>query len=494
MAMLGAQQVQTAACTPDIVGNAFVHQYYHILHQSPEHVHRFYQEISKLGRPEENGMMSITSTLQAIDRKIQSNGYGVTGAEIANVDTQESYGGGVLVLVTGYLTGRDGVRRLFTQTFFLAPQETGYFVLNDMFRYIDETTIVHGNQIPVNNIQVPVNIHQDPAASQEIPDDLVQEKYVQENHVVEQPDVLSKSINGPEVFTPFENEQVSATEETPAPEIVHEAPIDVQKVVESDSRSGDVPKRSYASIVKVMKENAAPMSASRSPTKVEPKRQEEQATHVPLPTPLAEKSESGANGTANGNDQDNERALGPSVYLKGLPLDATPSLIENEFQKFGLIRTNGIQVRSQKGFCFGFVEFESASSMQSAIEASPITLNGQRVVVEEKRSTARGNYRGRAAFNVGTGYRNEGGRGRGNFGGGRGGGGYGRGEFNGYGNNRGNNRGGYANNRANGDNNGGGGFPRANGGNNGRVRRGGGIDANGAAKPVDAPPRVSVTA
>lgn len=56
-----------------------------------------------------------------------------------------------------------------------------------------------------------------------------------------------------------------------------------------------------------MKENAAPMSASRSPTKVEPKRQEEQATHVPLPTPLAEKSESGANGTANGNDQDNER-------------------------------------------------------------------------------------------------------------------------------------------------------------------------------------------
>lgn len=95
------------------------------------------------------------------------------------------------------------------------------------------------------NLLVPL----DPAASQEIPDDLVQEKYVQENHAVEQPDVLSKSINGPEVFRPFENEQVSATEEAPAPEMVHEAPIDVQKVVESDSRSGDVPKRSYASIV-----------------------------------------------------------------------------------------------------------------------------------------------------------------------------------------------------------------------------------------------------
>ncbi|XP_024009719.1 putative G3BP-like protein isoform X2 [Eutrema salsugineum] len=491
MAMLGAQQVPTATCTPDIVGNAFVHQYYHILHQSPEHVHRFYQEISKLGRPEENGIMSITSTLQAIDRKIMELGDGVIGAEIATVDTQESYGGGFLVLVTGYLTGKDGVRRTFTQTFFLAPQETGYFVLNDMFRYIDEATIVHGSQVPANNIQAPVNIHQDPAAAQDIPDDLAQEKYAQENHAVEQSDVLSKSINGSEVFIPSEVEQVPATEEPVAPEIVHEAPIDAQKVGESDSRTGEVQKRSYASIVRVSKENAAPRSPSKTPTKVvEPKRQEEQAIHVPLPTPLSEKTDSGANVAANGNDQDNER--GPSIYLKGLPLDATPTLLENEFQKFGLIKTNGIQVRSQKGFCFGFIEFESASSMQSAIEASPIILNGQKVVVEEKRSTSRGNYRGRPAFGVGTGYRNEGGRGRGSFGGGRGGGGYGRTDFNGYGNNRGNNRGGgYANRAANGD--GGGGFSRANG-NNGRVRRGGGgIDANGGTKPVDAP-RVSVTA
>lgn len=97
---------------------------------------------------------------QAIDKKIMELGYGVVSAEIATVDSQESYGGGVLVLVTGYLTGKDNVRRMFSQTFFLAPQETGYFVLNDMFRYSDEAAIVHGNQIPVNNIQVPVNTYQ----------------------------------------------------------------------------------------------------------------------------------------------------------------------------------------------------------------------------------------------------------------------------------------------------------------------------------------------
>lgn len=59
-------------------------------------------------------------------------------AEIKTADAQESYKGGVIVLVTGFLTGTDNVRRKFTQSFFLAPQDKGYFVLNDVFRYVDE--------------------------------------------------------------------------------------------------------------------------------------------------------------------------------------------------------------------------------------------------------------------------------------------------------------------------------------------------------------------
>lgn len=62
--------------------------------------------------------------------------------------------------------------------------------------------------------------------------------------------MLSKSINEPEkVFTPSEDEQVSAAEEALVTETVNEAPIEVQKVGESDSRTGEIPKRSYASIV-----------------------------------------------------------------------------------------------------------------------------------------------------------------------------------------------------------------------------------------------------
>lgn len=47
------------------VGNAFVQQYYLVLHQSPDLVYRFYQEASRLARPASAagaaGMDSVTT-------------------------------------------------------------------------------------------------------------------------------------------------------------------------------------------------------------------------------------------------------------------------------------------------------------------------------------------------------------------------------------------------------------------------------------------------
>lgn len=59
-------------------------------------------------------------------------------AEIKTADAQKSYKDGVTVLVTGCLTGKDNLRRKFAQSFFLAPQDNGYFVLNDVFRYVED--------------------------------------------------------------------------------------------------------------------------------------------------------------------------------------------------------------------------------------------------------------------------------------------------------------------------------------------------------------------
>lgn len=106
-------------------------------------------------------------------------------------------------------------------------------------------------------------------------------------------------------------------------------------------------------------------------------------------------------------------ADGYSIYIKGLPLNATPAMLEDEFIRFGPIKSGGIQVRSnrvcfafpilvilgfvilgcfskqfsdmptlqQQGFCFGFVEFEVASAVQSALEVF-ISFTRQKCFVE----------------------------------------------------------------------------------------------------------------
>ncbi|KAH0969240.1 hypothetical protein GBA52_028905, partial [Prunus armeniaca] len=47
-----------------LVGNAFIEQYYHILHNNPGLVHRFYQDSSVLSRPDSNGVMTSVTTME----------------------------------------------------------------------------------------------------------------------------------------------------------------------------------------------------------------------------------------------------------------------------------------------------------------------------------------------------------------------------------------------------------------------------------------------
>ncbi|XP_019166481.1 PREDICTED: putative G3BP-like protein isoform X2 [Ipomoea nil] len=470
MATVAAPEVAAQpAVSAQVVGNAFVQQYYHILHHSPELVFRFYQDISKLGRPEEDGSLSSTTTMQAINDKILSLNYADLRAEIKSIDAQESFDGGVSVLVTGYLTGPDNEIRNFSQSFFLAPQDRGYFVLNDMFRYVDTIKQNDRSHIPV----VPSTPEPSPPE--------------QDNHVLEHNTASIEEPNG-EVVSPAENGDVPVVEEeVPVAEVVNEVEEDSHVAVESNNKVEEVPKKLYSQIVQELKENAASFSPPPAPAPRKPVvKNVEQVNQSPAP--VANGPDSSGSFDAI-NNQEPEAADGHSIYIKGLPLTATVSVLAEEFKKFGPIKNGGIQVRSnrQQGFCFGFVEFEEANAVQKAIEASPIPIGGRQAVVEEKRSTNSrvGSNNRRFLPGRGSGFRNEGVRGRGNYGGGRG---YNRGEFNGRNefNNRGGNRGGPLNR-------GGDAYQRVDnaGSNGGRVNRAGGMP-NGTAKTMA--PRVTATA
>ncbi|XP_071689384.1 nuclear transport factor 2-like [Rutidosis leptorrhynchoides] len=465
-----------------VVGNVFVQQYYHILHQSPGVVHRFYQDISKVGRPEEDGSMSITTTMEEINSKILSLNYDEFKAEIKSVDAQESLNGGVTVLVTGCLTGKDNVLRKFTQSFFLAPQDKGYFVLNDMFRYIEESNLKEENIVPTEEIVAPIN-----------PEQVSESVSVVVNNIPE-PVAVSEKV-----------EAVVVKEEELVPEVINEvqeevsqviAKSDTEEIVKSDTKTEETPKKSYASIVMDLKQNGVPFSSpAPAPRKLQLRNQEQHVKNVSPTVSAPGAAASNVNAVENGVHE--EEAEGYSIYIKGLPMSATPIMLGDELKKFGSIKPNGIQVRSigQQGFCFGFVEFETPDAAQKAIDASPVLIGGRKAVVEEKRSTNGRGGPGRYPGGRGGGFRDEGMRGRGSVGGGRGfnrGGEFGGGR-NDYGGNRGGGRNDYGGNRGGGRNDYGG-NRSGGGGNDGnqreRVNRGVGV--NGTTKNVA--PRVSATA
>lgn len=61
---------------------------------------------------------------------------------ITQVDSQASANNGILIQVLGEMSNQSGPSQKFSQTFFLATQTNGYYVLNDIFRFLkDEVDI-----------------------------------------------------------------------------------------------------------------------------------------------------------------------------------------------------------------------------------------------------------------------------------------------------------------------------------------------------------------
>lgn len=107
---------------------------------------------------------SMSLLLQKIHEVLMSLNF--TGIEIKTIKSLESWNRGVLVVVSGSVKSRDfSFWRKFVQTFFLAPQEKGYFVLNDMFHFADDE-LTHQPSAPVQESHVDYQ----PTVSSHLPD------------------------------------------------------------------------------------------------------------------------------------------------------------------------------------------------------------------------------------------------------------------------------------------------------------------------------------
>ncbi|GBE88757.1 hypothetical protein BKA93DRAFT_155285 [Sparassis latifolia] len=131
---------------PSEVGWQFVPQYYTFVNKHPNRLHCFYTKASTFihGTEGEDGKPCYGQ--QEIHNKITSIGFQDCKVFIHSVDAQSSANGGIIIQVIGEMSNHGEPWRKFVQTFFLAEQPNGYFVLNDIFRFLKEETVESDDQ------------------------------------------------------------------------------------------------------------------------------------------------------------------------------------------------------------------------------------------------------------------------------------------------------------------------------------------------------------
>ncbi|KAF9010020.1 hypothetical protein BDQ17DRAFT_1397502 [Cyathus striatus] len=126
---------------PSEVGWQFVPQYYTFVNKQPNRLHCFYTKASTFIHGTEGEEVKPCFGQQEIHNKITSIGFQDCKVFIHSVDAQSSANGGIIIQVIGEMSNHGDPWRKFVQTFFLAEQPNGYFVLNDIFRFLKEETV-----------------------------------------------------------------------------------------------------------------------------------------------------------------------------------------------------------------------------------------------------------------------------------------------------------------------------------------------------------------
>ncbi|KAK1428438.1 hypothetical protein QVD17_17272 [Tagetes erecta] len=445
--MMANSYSSSSSVTASQVGSYFVQQYYQVLQQQPEFVHQFYADSSTVVRVDGESTETASAIFQ-IHTLIQSLHF--SAIEIKTINSLESWNQGIIVVVSGSVRSKlfNGWRK-FVQTFFLAPQEKGYFVMNDIFHFVSDE-VTHHHPAPV---APETKVDSQPISS--TPSELIagedaleveareninlinlegnnEDDYynTHEQHLQEEEDYESESYDEQ---PPLEEHVQNTLDYVPQEQPIHHQNIVNEYVQEPlhhntgeyvqepvsavEEPIAEPVKFTYASILRSKGKSSPSVPAQPSVNKSVAPATEWNQTPEPVaqPPPVSYVSESTTQ--VPQESFSNEEGDSKSVYVRNLPTTVTSLEIFQEFKNFGKIKQDGVFLKNRKdvGVCFAFVEFEDLEGVQKAIEASPIQLAGRQVYIEERRANSSGASRG--GRGRGSGIRGRGDASRGRYGG-----------------------------------------------------------------------------
>ncbi|KAI0430469.1 hypothetical protein F5Y09DRAFT_228127 [Xylaria sp. FL1042] len=453
----------------DEVAWFFVEQYYTTLSKTPEKLHLFYGKRSQFVYGQEGQTANVSVGRQNIQDRIKDLDFQNCKVRVSNVDSQASFEN-IVIQVIGETSNKAGDPKKFVQTFVLAQQPSGYFVLNDILRFIDEEGEEEiAEPAEQEAVGAEVEIPATAAVEETKETEPLKEESLEDQTTSFNTDVIDKkleevstapeesaSVNGDAATEPAPQETAAASEaatkaadpapdpDTAAQELAEETVQEAEKP-KDPSPTPVAPRQPPAPAAPTPTQPPKPMTwasriaAAAGPPKVSPAVPLTKAAPVPAPTrpvaaaptPASQTTAPGAQATEAATPtkeagaewqtagSDSKRQNRPQSISGGLAeKDGTLGYVKYVTDKVGREELESalaqygelayFDINRQKNCAF--VEFKTTAGYQAAVAANPHVVSGENIVVEPRRPKA-GAYGG-SNYNAGRGNtHNRGGRG-----------------------------------------------------------------------------------
>ncbi|KAL5612584.1 hypothetical protein BROUX41_004321 [Berkeleyomyces rouxiae] len=453
--------------TKDEVGWFFVEQYYTTLSKSPEKLHLFYTKNSQFVYGEEAQVSNVSVGRSSIEQRIRELGFQDCKVRVSNVDSLSSFDN-IVIQVIGETSNKQEPPRKFVQTFVLAKQTSGYFVLNDIWRFItddeEEEPIVEQTAdetveaVPEATIEEEVARTVEPEVVEEAPQVEAEtapepvaepvetvaepveepiEEVSQEPEAVSEPSVAEETTSQPTEApkeetetpeTPTKTEDAKPVAAAPAPkekatvaakasESVHRPIQPVVPMTWAGRAAAAAASASAKASAPTPKTAAAPAKAPAAAAAVAAANKAPIAPHGAAQTTAAANPDGSTGSEWQTAGSDSKRQNRPqsmvagsheketvNAYVKSVSEKVNEVDLKNTLSAFGQV----VYCDINRSKSCAFVDFANMDGYKAAFSANPHTINGETITIEARKpkSGAYGNY-------TGSNYNNRGGMGRG---------------------------------------------------------------------------------
>ncbi|XP_052005849.1 ras GTPase-activating protein-binding protein 1-like [Xyrauchen texanus] len=408
-----------------LVGREFVRQYYTLLNQAPDYLHRFYGKNSSYvhGGLDNNGKpVEAVYGQSEIHKKVMALSFRDCHTKISHVDAHATLNEGVVVQVMGELSNNMQPMRKFMQTFVLAPEGTvanKFYVHNDIFRYQDEVFGDSDSEPPeeseedveeMERVHSPEVVQEEPAGYYEQSPCLEPEGPHEESETPEpQPEPEAEMEPEPAVVE-LKQEPVSQPEVHIEEKIQRSPPSPTPADTTPPTMLEDNRPSSWASVTSknlppggVVPATGVPPHVVRVPpaqmrveikaetqtTAQRPQRDQRPREQRPGPSPAHRTTRPGVREGESGESEVRRTVRYPDsqqLFVGNVPHDVDKTELKEFFEQYGTV----LELRINSGGKlpnFGFVVFDDSEPVQKILSNRPIKLREDvRLNVEEKKT------------------------------------------------------------------------------------------------------------